>query len=213
MELNIDTGVEEFRVNGRGVLRFNPADPNLYHRFFAAGAELDGYDAALTKALAALDGDEQQRAAAGLALLNEYDGKIKKLLTGIFGAENDFDAILGGVNLAGVGANGKRVVQNLLEALTPILREVVDTAGDDSDNPTRASTIAGLLSELLETHAAKCDDGGAREEDRPPHVISEVHGTSANIDSIASCDIETGTQIYLVLDDGAAFRIAVEAVA
>ena len=94
MELNIDTGVEEFRVNGRGVLRFNPADPNLYHRFFAAGAELDGYDAALTKALAALDGDEQQRAAAGLALLNEYDGKIKKLLTGIFGAENDFDAIL-----------------------------------------------------------------------------------------------------------------------
>ena len=111
MELNIDTGVEEFRVNGRGVLRFNPADPNLYHRFFAAGAELDGYDAALTKAL------------AGLALLNEYDGKIKKLLTGIFGAENDFDAILGGVNLAGVGANGKRVVQNLLEALTPILRE------------------------------------------------------------------------------------------
>ena len=75
------------------------------------------------KALAALDGDEQQRAAAGLALLNEYDGKIKKLLTGIFGAENDFDAILGGVNLAGVGANGKRVVQNLLEALTPILRE------------------------------------------------------------------------------------------
>ena len=116
-------GVEEFRVNGRGVLRFNPADPNLYHRFFAAGAELDGYDAALTKALAALDGDEQQRAAAGLALLNEYDGKIKKLLTGIFGAENDFDAILGGVNLAGVGANGKRVVQNLLEALTPILRE------------------------------------------------------------------------------------------
>ena len=33
MELNIDTGVEEFSVNGRGVLRFNPADPNLYHRF------------------------------------------------------------------------------------------------------------------------------------------------------------------------------------
>ena len=61
--------------------------------------------------------------AAGLALLNEYDGKIKKLLTGIFGAENDFDAILGGVNLAGVGANGKRVLQNLSEALTPILRE------------------------------------------------------------------------------------------
>ena len=39
------------------------------------------------------------------------------------GAENDFDAVLGGVNLAGVATNGKRVVQNLLEALTPILQQ------------------------------------------------------------------------------------------
>ena len=46
MELNIDTGVEEFSVNGRGVLRFNPADPNLYHRVFAAGPSLARSDAA-----------------------------------------------------------------------------------------------------------------------------------------------------------------------
>ena len=31
--------------------------------------------------------------------------------------------MLGGVNLAGVATNGKRVVQNLLEALTPILQQ------------------------------------------------------------------------------------------
>ena len=59
----------------------------------------------------------------GFALLAEYDGRIKALLTDIFGAENDFDAVLGGVNLAGVATNGKRVVQNLLEALTPILQQ------------------------------------------------------------------------------------------
>ena len=94
--LNVDTGVEEFSVNGRGVLRFNPADPNLYHRFFAAGATLDRYDAELTAALEKTAGD----AAAGLALLQEYDGKLKALLGEIFGPENDFDAILGGVNLA-----------------------------------------------------------------------------------------------------------------
>ena len=115
-ELKIDTGVEEFRVNGRGVLRFNPADPNLYHRFFAAGKTLQQYDAELTAAT-----EKNADAQAGLALLREYDGKIKALLQEIFGAENDFDAILDGVSLAGVGANGKRVVQNLLEALTPIL--------------------------------------------------------------------------------------------
>ena len=121
--LHVDTGVEAFSVNGRGVLRFNPADPNLYHRFFAAGKTLEQYDNELTAALEKLAGDEHTRAEAGLALLQTYDAKIKALLTDIFGAENDFDAILDGVNLAGVGANGKRVVQNLLEALTPILRE------------------------------------------------------------------------------------------
>ncbi len=115
--------------------------------------------------------------------------------------------------LNGLGDAGRSsLLFQINDALTPILREVVGTAGDDTDNLTCASTIAGLLSELLETHAAKCDDAGACEDDRPPHVISEVHGTSANIDSVASCDIETGTQIYLVLDDGAAFRITVEAV-
>ena len=115
--------------------------------------------------------------------------------------------------LDGLGNTGRsNLLFQINDALTPILREVVDTAGDDSDNPTRAITIAGLLSELLETHAAKCDDGAAHKDDHPPHVISEVHGTSANIDSIASCDIEAGTQIYLVLDDGAAFRVTVEAV-
>ena len=46
--LTIDTGMQEFCVNGRGVLRFNPADPNLYHRFFALGAQLDALDAELT---------------------------------------------------------------------------------------------------------------------------------------------------------------------
>ncbi len=98
------------------------------------------------------------------------------------------------------------------DALTPILREVIDRIDSGSDNPTRSSTIAALISELLETHAQKCDEGGDCANDRPRHVISEVYGTSANIDSLAICEIEMGTQIYLVLDDHSAFRIAVEAV-
>lgn len=122
--LTIDTGVQEYRVNGRGVLRFNPGDPNLYHRFFAAGPQLDALDSELNARLLALPHDDDPaRAAQGLALLREYDGKIKALLGEIFGPENDFDAALEGVNLAGTGANGKRVVQNLLDALTPILQQ------------------------------------------------------------------------------------------
>ena len=34
--LTIDTGMQEYLINNRAVLRFNPSDPNLYHRFFAA---------------------------------------------------------------------------------------------------------------------------------------------------------------------------------
>lgn len=116
--------------------------------------------------------------------------------------------------LDGLGNSGRSdLLCRINDALTPILRDVIDTAENDGDNPTRAGTIAALLTELLETHIVKCDEGGDHQNERPPHIISEVDGTSANIDSIASCDIETGTQIYLVLDDGAAFRVVVEAVA
>ena len=89
--------------------------------------------------------------------------------------------------LDGLGNTGRsNLLFQINDALTPILRDMVELADDDSDNPTRASTIAGLLSELLETHAVKCDDGDPREDGHPSHVISEVHGTSANIDSATS---------------------------
>ena len=106
--LTIDTGMQEYLINNRAVLRFNPSDPNLYHRFFAAALPAEPDDA---------------RAERGLAMLTDYDHRIKALLTEIFGGENDFDKVLEGVNLAGTGANGKRVVQNLLDALTPILQD------------------------------------------------------------------------------------------
>lgn len=119
-QLSIDTGVEEFCINGKGVLRFNPGDPNLYHRFFAAGKDLEALDRELQQKSAALPPEDTQ---GGFALLAEYDARIKALLQEIFGPENDFDAAVGGVNLAGVATNGHRVVQNLLETLTPILQE------------------------------------------------------------------------------------------
>ena len=122
--ITIDTGMQEYLINNRAVLRFNPSDPNLYHRFFAAAPKLDALDAELTEQLKALPAEpDDARAERGLALLTDYDHRIKALLTEIFGGENDFDKVLEGVNLAGTGANGKRVVQNLLDALTPILQD------------------------------------------------------------------------------------------
>ena len=108
--ITIDTGMQEYLINNRAVLRFNPSDPNLYHRFFAAAPKLDALDAELTEQLKALPAKpDDARAERGLALLTDYDHRIKALLTEIFGGENDFDKVLEGVNL--------------LDALTPILQD------------------------------------------------------------------------------------------
>jgi hypothetical protein len=110
------------------------------------------------------------------------------------------------------GTSRSNLLVRINDALTPILRDTFDSFVLAGDNRTRACTIAAMICELLETHIAKCDEDGDSSDDRPSHVISQAHGTRANIDSIASCDVDTGTQIYLVLDDGAAFRVTVEAV-
>ena len=128
VKLNIDTGVEEFEINGGeaaggGVLRFNPSDPNVYNRFFDARDRLIEMDQEINERQQALRDEtasDEDKAAAFLKVLREYDIKIKSLLSEVFGPENDFDRILGGVNLAAAATNGERVVTNLLAALTPI---------------------------------------------------------------------------------------------
>ena len=111
------------------VLRFNPGDPNIYHRFFDARQQLSALQTELTRRTRALEEnpDEEDRAAAELVLLAEYDRRIKAMLSGVFGKENDFDALLEGVNLAGLGRNGRPVVQNLLDALAPVLQQGAET--------------------------------------------------------------------------------------
>lgn len=96
-QLTIDTGVQEFEINGSGVLRFNPSDPNVYNRFFAAETTLTELDAEAQKRMEQIEADfpdDNQRVGAELAVLAEYDRKIKEVLNGVFGAGNDFDEIL-----------------------------------------------------------------------------------------------------------------------
>lgn len=132
-ELNIDTGVREYRINGGGVLRFNPSDPNVYSRFLQAADRI----AAIEQEMA-----EEGRAAAAtgqkaLELLAKADRKTKEVLTWVFGEENDFDRLLGGVNLMAVAANGERVVTNLFAALQPQVQ-----AGAEAFLSARAAHLA-----------------------------------------------------------------------
>lgn len=116
-EIKLDMGLREYQV-GCGVLRFNPTDPNLYHRFLETADQMEKLEQEMSR-------QAQQAADAqkGLALLADADRQAKELLNQCFGAGNDFEAVLGGVSLLAVCKNGQRAVTNLLTALQPVLEE------------------------------------------------------------------------------------------
>lgn len=118
-KLQFDSGVKEYRINGGGVLRFNPGDPNLYARFLEAADKLQQIEQDLAQKAQLLEGADTGTAA--VKLMAEADQQMKQLLSWVFGQHNDFDKALGGVNLLAVAGNGERVVTNLLQALQPVL--------------------------------------------------------------------------------------------
>lgn len=115
-KLQFDSGVKSYRINGGGVLRFHPGDPNLYSRFLEAVEKFKALEQELAQESAKEEADI-------LRVLKEADEKIKKLLNWIFGGDNDFRKILEDVNLLAVADNGERVITNLLQALEPVLLE------------------------------------------------------------------------------------------
>ena len=38
--ISFDSGMQQYRINGGGVLRFNPGDPNLYARFLESADKI-----------------------------------------------------------------------------------------------------------------------------------------------------------------------------
>lgn len=116
--ITLDTGVEEFSFQGGGVLRFNPCDPNLYARFLEMEDKMQEIEDELNRASG--DGTKPE---VVIRLSREADRKAKALLDHVFGGENDFDKILGGVSLLAVTGNGQRVVSNLMAVLETILTE------------------------------------------------------------------------------------------
>ena len=118
-KIQFDSGIKEFKINGGGVLRFNPGDPNVYARFLEAAQKIRKLESELAESAKAYEG--QDGGTAAVTLLAEADAKMKDVLSWVFGAGNDFDKLLGGVNLLAVAGNGQRVVTNLFAALQPIL--------------------------------------------------------------------------------------------
>lgn len=121
-ELNFDNGVQEIPVNGRAVLRLNPNDPNLYLRFKNAVNDIRRMESELDQKRAEVTDNLEI-----LELLGMYDQKVKAMLFQVFGQENDFDQIFGGVSVMGVARNGELAITNFFNALAPIFDEAAKT--------------------------------------------------------------------------------------
>lgn len=118
-KLKFDSGIREFDLGTGAALRFNPGDPNLYARFLEAAQKVRDIEQELAQQAQSLDSDNAGEGIVGL--LQTADGKMKSLLGWVFGMGNDFERILGGINLLAVGKNGQRVVSNLFAVLQPVL--------------------------------------------------------------------------------------------
>ena len=120
-KIQFDSGIKAYRINETGILRFNPADPNIYVRFLEAVEKLRALERELAEQARAAEG--QADGVTAVKLMAEADRQMKAVLGWVFGSGNDFEELLNGVNLLAVAGNGQRVVTNLLEALQPVLAE------------------------------------------------------------------------------------------
>lgn len=142
------------------------------------------------------------------------DDEVDALVDNATHAVND---LIPATLLDGVDAERRsELLVQINDALTPILRDIAllaDQEGDaDETAPTRPSTIAAFVTELIETHMLKCQDTALHPDDRPADVISERFGTRANIESISTVGNEIAAAVFLLLDDGTAFRFTIECV-
>lgn len=117
-KLVFDNGLKEYDVNGTGILRFNPSDPNVYGRFLDAVDEIKKVEQELITNAKTLSGNDGEGV---VRLMVESDRKVKSILKNVFGNRNDFDAIFGGVNIMAVASNGERVITNFMVAIEPIV--------------------------------------------------------------------------------------------
>lgn len=135
-KIQFDSGVRAYRINGGGILRFNPGDPNLYARFLEAVEKLRAVEQELTRQA------EDVQGADIVMLMTKADEKMKGILNWVFGGENDFQQLLNGVNLLAVADNGERVVTNLFGALEPVLVEGAKRCADEQAAKARAKRSA-----------------------------------------------------------------------
>ena len=112
-ELNFSDGLEEYSLNGRVTVRFNPTDAAFLEKLTALFSTLDALQEEVSSLQAGIPEDDD---SAVLALARDLDARMRKLLDDFFG-EPVCEALFGSMNLF-ASAGGLPVWANLLLALS-----------------------------------------------------------------------------------------------
>ena len=112
-ELKFSDGLEEYSLNGRVTVRFNPTDASFLEKLTTLFSALDALQEEVSALQATIPEDDD---SAVLALARDLDGRMRALLDDFFG-EPVCDALFGSMNLF-ASAGGLPVWANLLLALS-----------------------------------------------------------------------------------------------
>ena len=114
-ELNISTGVKEYRLNDKCTVFFNPSDPAFADRLYTAFEELK-------KKQDARDNDvEKMSARERFDWLSQMDKEMRETIDGVFG-QSICEALFGRVSVYAI-ADGAPLWMNLMLAIMDELDE------------------------------------------------------------------------------------------
>lgn len=109
-ELNFETGLVEYKINGGAAVRFNPTDSNFVKRLFDAYETLDSKQELYRKRVETM-ADKREV----FTFAQEQDEEMRGIIDGLFG-EPVSEALFGGMNVYAM-ADGLPVWCNLMFAV------------------------------------------------------------------------------------------------
>jgi uncharacterized protein (UPF0335 family) len=164
--IHFDTGIKEFNINGRAVLRFNPTDPGLFQRILNFQAVAESFEkryAALDKEMTGEVNENGFPAGAEKVVMavKELDAEIKESLRDIFGRDNDFDAIFDGMSCLAMTDTGANIVSNFMEAVVPLIEGTAEERAEITEK-VQAARKKAAANRAQRRAAAKGDKGAGR---------------------------------------------------
>lgn len=138
-QIVLDLGVKTYEIKDpdgtvTGTVRFNPADPGFVGRWQQAEAKIESYRKRVEELTAAGTPEIDQ-----WPLLMEASDAIKQAFDYAFGAPVS-EAFFGGASAFALTASGRMVIENVLEALLPVIEQALKAAGKKMQTRMQAHT-------------------------------------------------------------------------